>query len=75
MNFDEKELNVPVKWNDLFDHLREFGIAIVYLRTGSEFETIILRASENWSVDLTKQYIMEKRLFRRRNKPFKSMME
>lgn len=74
MKFDDKELNVLVNFDELINHIRIHCKAVVYLKTGNEFETVILYSNENWSLDLTKKYISEGRLFRRRNKPFESMM-
>jgi len=69
---DPKEVNIPVKWDDLVEYLIHNERAFVYLKTGDKFETIVLRASEYFSKERTMKYIEEGRLFRRRNKPFQN---
>lgn len=74
MEFDEKELNIPVKYDDLISYIQRHYKAYVYLKTDNDFELIILGLWDNWNDSYVKNWIQENRLFRRRNKPFESMM-
>jgi len=75
MKYDEKELNIKVTIKDLIDYMNSNPVGFVYLKTGTEFEMITLYNSEYWFNDnRIAKWINEGRLFRRRNKPFESMM-
>ena len=68
---DEKEL-MPAKFDDIVTHLLDHKEAYLYLKVSDKFETVILGAKERWTAESIKKLIEQKRLFRRRNKPFKS---
>lgn len=72
--FDDKELNIEVKFEDLISHVERKGRAYVYLKTDNQFELIIFSMWETWDSSHVKNWIKEHRLFRRRNRPFESMM-
>lgn len=69
---DHKEL-IPVKLKDLTDHLREEGIAVVYLKRGEEFSRCDITSNDSKeSKQMTVNYIYRGMLFIRRNRPFRS---
>lgn len=74
---DAKDL-VKVTYDELVNHLKDNKRSVMYLKTESGFEQVILynddltfRKGRPEIEHLTKKYIKEGLLFRRRNKLFK----